>query len=203
MGRQEQRNGKYDNTGERTATPDQNHKILNKYYSTSTKAVGAAGVVGVGISTSTDGVLASVKAVTTASGVADAASVVDVLTGSEGMDIVFEGGNSSVVLDMAGEITYVVVRAENNAKDPQDLYRIIRFTKSKRDRRIQWMKFRPGMITAEISKDGFIPFTGEKYGEDSYLLTIPASELKKGEYGIFSMALSTSGGIPVTTFSVK
>lgn len=168
-----------------------------------TKAVGAAGVIGVGISTSADGVLTSVKAVTTASGIADAASVADVLAGSEGMDIVFEGGNSSAVLDMAGKITYVVVRAENNAKDPQDLYRIVRFTKSKKDRRIQWMKFRPGMITAETSKEGYIPFAGEKYGEYSYLLTIPASELKKGEYGIFFMSLNTSEGIPVATFSVK
>ena len=83
-------------------------------------------------------------------------------------------------------------------------YRIVRFSASKKERRIQWMEFEPSLIGSdETKKAGYVPFEGHKYGEQSYLLTIPASELEKGEYGIFFMNIITAAYIPIGTFSVQ
>ena len=85
-----------------------------------------------------------------------------------------------------------------------DCYRIVRFVKSKKDRRIQWMQIEPSMIGSEkAQKAGYVTFEGHKYGEQSYILTIPASEMKSGEYGIFIMNIITSTTVPLGTFSVK
>ena len=85
-----------------------------------------------------------------------------------------------------------------------DCYRIVRFKGSKKERRIQWIEFESSLIgTDETKKAGYVQFEGHKYGNQSYLLTIPASELEKGEYGIFYMSIITATTIPVGTFSVK
>ena len=66
------------------------------------------------------------------------------------------------------------------------------------------MEFQPALIgSEETQKAGYITFTGHKYGEKSYLLTIPAAEMEKGEYGIFYMSIISAAAIPVGTFSVK
>ena len=60
------------------------------------------------------------------------------------------------------------------------------------------------MIGSKETKDaGYVPFEARKYGESSYLITIPASELEKGEYGIFYLSIVTASTIPVGTFGVK
>jgi hypothetical protein len=75
---------------------------------------------------------------------------------------------------------------------------------TKKERRIQWVEFESSLLgSAETKKAGYVDFTGHKYGDQSYLLTIPASELGKGEYGIFYMSIVTATSIPVGTFSVK
>lgn len=85
-----------------------------------------------------------------------------------------------------------------------ELYRIVRFKTSKKERRIQWMEFQPALIgTKETQKAGYVGFIGHKYGEKSYLLTIPATEMEKGEYGIFYMSIISATAIPVGTFGVK
>lgn len=85
-----------------------------------------------------------------------------------------------------------------------DSYRIVRFNSSKKERRIQWMEFESALIgSEETKKAGYVPFEGHKYGEQSYILTIPTSELEKGEYGIFYMSIVSATTIPVGTFSVK
>ena len=74
----------------------------------------------------------------------------------------------------------------------------------KKDRRIQWTQFEPALLGSEkAQKAGYVTFEGHKYGEQSYLLTIPASEVKSGEYGIFYMSIISASVIPVGTFSVK
>lgn len=66
------------------------------------------------------------------------------------------------------------------------------------------MEFESALIGSdETKKAGYVQFTGHKYGEQSYLLTIPSSELEKGEYGIFFMNIITATSIPIGTFSVK
>ena len=87
---------------------------------------------------------------------------------------------------------------------PMEIYRIVRFKASKKDRRIQWMEFKPALIgSAETKKRGYVAFTGHKYGNQSYLLEIPASEAEPGEYGIFYMSIITATAIPVGTFSIN
>ena len=112
--------------------------------------------------------------------------------------------SSAYTVTRDGKDARLLIKGENNEQDPMELYRIVRFKASKKDRRIQWMEFQPALIgTKETQKAGYVGFTGHKYGEQSYLLTIPAAELEKGEYGIFYMSIISATAIPVGTFSVK
>lgn len=164
---------------------------------------GAAGIVGIGTAGSMSGVVTGAKVVSTANSVGTAASTVNGLAGSAGMDIIFKGGHSSYSIQ-GGQDVRLLIKGENNDTDPMDSYRIVRFTASKKERRIQWAEFESSMIGSEqAEKAGYVNFIGHKYGEQSYILTIPASELEKGEYGIFFMSIITATSIPVGTFSVK
>lgn len=119
------------------------------------------------------------------------------------MDVIFKGGNSTYSVK-PGQDVRLLIKGEKNDVDPKDCYRIVRFNASKKERRIQWMEFESSLLgTDDTKKAGYVDFTGHKYGEQSYLLTISASELEKGEYGIFYMSIITATSIPVGTFSVK
>ena len=164
---------------------------------------GATGMLGVASAGSVSGVMTGVRVMGTASSIGSVASAADVLAGVEGMDIVFDGGSSSYQVKTSGDIR-LLIKGENNEADPMEMYRIVRFQKSKKDRRIQWTQFEPALLGSEkAQKAGYVAFEGHKYGEQSYLLTIPASEVKSGEYGIFYMSIITATAIPVGTFSVK
>jgi hypothetical protein len=164
---------------------------------------GAAGMLGVATAGSVSGVMTGVRVMGTASSVGSVASAADVLAGVEGMDIVFDGGRSTYQVKTSGDIR-LLIKGENNEADPMEMYRIVRFQKSKKDRRIQWTQFKPALLGSEkAQKAGYVSFEGHKYGEQSYLLTIPASEVKSGEYGIFYMSIISASVIPVGTFSVK
>lgn len=168
---------------------------------------GSVGVVGfhaAGASGSLSGMVAGARAVSSAASVGSAADAVSDLAGSEGMDIVFQGPHSAYSVQAEGGDIRLLIKGESNETDPMDSYRIVRFTTSKKDRRIQWMEFQPALLgSAEITVAGYINFTGHKYGEQSYLLAIPAAEVEEGEYGIFFMNIITAMAIPVGTFSVK
>ena len=164
---------------------------------------GAAGMLGVATAGSVSGVMTGVRVMGTASSIGSVASAADVLAGVEGMDIVFNGGKSTYQVKADGDIR-LLIKGENNDTDPMEMYRIVRFQKSKKDRRIQWTQFEPALLGSEkAQKAGYVAFEGHKYGEQSYLLTIPASEVKSGEYGIFYMSIISASVIPVGTFSVK
>ena len=165
---------------------------------------GAAGMIGIGTAGSSTGIINGVRTVTTAHGVASAAGTVSSLAGSSGMDIIFKGGHSTYTIDADGRDVRLLIKGESNETDPMDCYRIVRFNTSKKERRIQWMEFESALIgTDETKKAGYVQFAGHKYGEQSYLMTIPASEMEKGEYGIFYMSIISATAIPVGTFSVK
>jgi len=165
--------------------------------------VGAGGMIGAATAGSVGGVINGVRVATTAGSVANAAGTVSGLAGSSGMDVVFKGGHSSYTVQ-GGQDVRLLIKGEKNDTDPMDTYRIVRFNASKKERRIQWIEFESSLIgTAETKKAGYVQFEGHKYGEQSYILTIPASELEKGEYGIFFMNIITATSIPVGTFSVK
>ena len=164
---------------------------------------GMAGAFGAVTAGSMSGIKTGAQVMRTASSVGTVANAADVLAGVEGMDIVFDGGKSAYEVKTKGDIKFLI-KGENNDTDPMELYRIVRFVKNKKDRRIQWMQFDPSLIGSEkAQKAGYVAFEGHKYGEQSYLLTIPASEAEKGEYGVFYMNIITATTIPVGTFSVK
>lgn len=166
--------------------------------------VGAGGMIGAATAGSVGGVINGVRVMGGAAGVANAAGTVSGLAGSSGMDIIFKGGHSSYSFKADGSNVRLLIKGESNETDPMDCYRIVRFKNSKKERRIQWIEFEPALIGSdETKKAGYVQFEGHKYGNQSYLLTIPASEMEKGEYGIFYMNIITATTIPVGTFSVK
>ena len=125
------------------------------------------------------------------------------LAGSKGKDIVLEGGHSSYVVSKDMKTISLVIKAKDNELDPMGLYRIVRFTGSKKDRRIQWMEFSPTLLGSEkAQKSGYINFVAHKYGEKSYTLTFPEKEMIPGEYGIFLSAVNGTT-IPIGTFSIS
>ena len=119
------------------------------------------------------------------------------------MDIVLEGGHSSYVVPKDMKTISFVIKAKNNEIDPMELYRIVRFNSSKKDRRIQWMDFSPAFLGSEkAKKSGYVNFIAHKYGEQSYTLTLPENEMLPGEYGIF-FSIINGITIPVGTFSIS
>ena len=191
--------------------PKENGKVekhQNKFskFSKIAGAVSDLGFAGgmVGLSTgSMAGLETGVRVMGTAAGVGVAADAVNTLAGVEGMDIAFAGGKSAYSLKNDGKGIRLLIKAEKNDYDPMGIYRIVRFKASKKDRRIQWMTFQPALLgSSDAQKKGFLAFSGHKYGTQSYLLDIPASELEPGEYGIIYMSLASAQEIPVGTFSI-
>ena len=179
-------------------------KKWSKWIGGAANIVGAGGMIGAATAGSVGGVINGVRVVGGAAGVASAAGTVSGLAGSSGMDIIFKGGHSPYSVKLDGNNVRLLIKGENNETDPMDSYRIVRFKESKKERRIQWIEFEAALIGSdETKKAGYVQFEGHKYGNQSYLLTIPASELEKGEYGIFYMSIITATAIPVGTFCVK
>lgn len=179
-------------------------KKWSKWIGGAANIVGAGGMIGAATAGSVGGVINGVRVVGGAAGVASAAGTVSGLAGSSGMDIIFKGGHSPYSVKFDGNNVRLLIKGENNDTDPMDSYRIVRFKESKKERRIQWIEFESALIGSDETKQaGYVQFEGHKYGNQSYLLTIPASELEKGEYGIFYMSIITATAIPVGTFSVK
>lgn len=152
---------------------------------------------------SLSGLEGGLRVMGTAAGVGIAADAVDNLAGVEGMDIAFQGGTSAYQVKNAGNGIRLLIKAEKNEVDPMGIYRIVRFKASKKDRRIQWMTLKPALLgSSDAKKKGFLAFAGHKYGTQSYLLDIPASELGPGEYGIIYLSVASAQEIPVGTFSI-
>lgn len=118
------------------------------------------------------------------------------------MDIVLEGPHSSYVIPKDMKTISLVIRAKDYKIDPMDLYRIVRFNSSKKDRRFQWIGFSPTLLGSEkAQKSGYVNFVADKYSLHSYILTIPEKEMIPGEYGIFLSAVNGTT-IPIGTFSI-
>ncbi|MBR1697911.1 MAG: hypothetical protein IJ712_06765 [Anaerovibrio sp.] len=179
-------------------------KKWSKIIGGASQIAGAAGIFGMATAGSASGVISGARVVGSAASVGSAADAVNGLAGSAGMDIIFKGGHSTYQVQPDGKNVRLLIKAESNETDPMDCYRIVRFNTSKKERRIQWLEIEPALIGSEdAQKAGYIQFEGHKYGEQSYLLTIPASELKEGEYGIVFMSIATAMAVPVGTFGVK
>lgn len=179
-------------------------KKWSKWIGGAADIVGAGGMIGAATAGSVGGVINGVRVMGGAAGMASAAGTVSGLAGSSGMDIIFKGGHSNYSINLDGNGVRLLIKGENNETDPLDTYRIVRFNASKKERRIRWMEFESSLLgTDDTKKAGYVSFSGHKYGQQSYLLTIPANELEKGEYGVFYMSIITATAIPVGTFSVE
>jgi hypothetical protein len=150
------------------------------------------------------GALDGIKVMTTASSAGEVASAASALAGAAGMDVIFKGKSSPYKVEANGEDIRILIKGENNEYDPMDIYRIVKFNIVGKERRIQWLEFDSALICSEdAKKGGYVNFVGSKYGEQSYILKISASEIEEGEYGIFYLDIITATSIPVGTFSVK
>ena len=118
------------------------------------------------------------------------------------MDIVLKGPHSSYIIPKDMKTISLVIKDKDNESDPMELYRIVRFNSSKKDRRIQWMGFSPTLLGSEkAQKSGYVSFVADKYSLHSYILTLPENEMIPGEYGIFLSAVNGTT-IPIGTFSI-
>lgn len=121
---------------------------------------------------------------------------------TNGVEIVLEGPHSSYVIPKDMKTISLVIRAKDYKIDPMDLYRIVRFNSSKKDRRFQGMGFSPALLGSEkAQKSGYVNFVADKYSLNSYILTLPENEMIPGEYGIFLSAVNGTT-IPIGTFSI-
>lgn len=121
---------------------------------------------------------------------------------TNGVEIILAGPHSSYVIPKDMKTISLVIRAKDYKIDPMDLYRIVRFNSSKKDRRFQWMGFSPTLLGSEkAQKSGYVNFVADKYSLNSYILTLPEKEMIPGEYGIFLSAVNGKT-IPIGTFSI-
>ena len=179
---------------------------LSKFAKVGSAVAGAAGAVGagmMGLGGSVGTVVAGARTITTAASVSSAVGTLDLLSGMEGMDIVFSGKESSYTVS-ANEPMRFIVREADNLTDPLDIMRVVQLKKGKKDRKIRWMNLSSSLLGGEeATKKGYLQFSGEKYGESSYLITIPQGQLEAGEYGIIIGNEANATVIPVATFSVR
>ncbi len=161
--------------------------------STAAGAAGALGGIGMiaGVSGSSIGVLTTgVQVMGTASNVGALAESANTLAGAEGMDFTFGGASSSLKLKNEGKNIQVLInlRAEKY-EDGLALFKVVRFESSKKDRRLQWLQTKAALINTDKSekadKAGYLSFGYKNFGEHSSIITIPASQLKSGEYAVF------------------
>ena len=121
---------------------------------------------------------------------------------TNGVEIILAGPHSSYVIPKDMKTISLVIRAKDYKIDPMDLYRIVRFNSSKKDRRFQGMGSSPTLLGSEkAQKSGYVNFVADKYSLNSYILTLPEKEMIPGEYGIFLSAVNGTT-IPIGTFSI-
>ena len=81
----------------------------------------------------------------------------------------------------AGQPASFIVRAVDNATDPMSIINVFRF-EAKKDKRMAEMASVSSFGSVKFNKLERLSFTGRKFGESSYLITL--DETPAGEYGI-------------------
>ena len=169
--------------------------------------VSSVGVLGTSVGVATGnygGAVTAIKAASVASSVSGVAGTTNALTNSVGLDLIFAGANSPYVATPDADGIKILIKAEANNIDPRYIYRIVRFSTMKKERRFQWFEIASGAFdTPEVQKGGFVSFEGRKYGETSYILSIPVAALTPGEYGVVYMDIATATSVPVGTFGIR
>lgn len=165
--------------------------------------VGLGTVIGSFSGGDVENVANGMKMTTAAFGVSSVAGAASALAGADGMDIVFSGPSSAYVFDPAGGDARILIRTGNNDEDPMALYRIVRLKSNRNSRRIKWMELEPDRLGLEGPTNRYLSFSGHKFGYRSYILTIPAAELVRGEYAVFYLNMGSATTVPVGTFSIR
>ena len=112
------------------------------------------------------------------------------------------GTTSSVVAKQGGDVR-LIIKAANNATDPNSFISIFKFEVKGKERRAQLAE--AGTFSGSKSNSlGQIEFQAKKYGTSSYLIVLEG--LQPGEYGI-SLGdpdkLNEKNSMKITTFSVQ
>lgn len=176
-------------------------------------ATGALGGIGsiVGAHTgSISTVLNGIEIMGTAGNVADLAGVADALTGAEGHDFTYKPANSSFVISNNGKDVNILVNLKCKDKETAlTALKVVRFKTTKSDRRLRWFQTKAALIdtekSSEADKAGYLSFGYQSYGDHCSLLTIPASQLQKGEYGVYSLTNMFGPNLAILcyTFSIQ
>lgn len=176
-------------------------------------AAGALGGIGsiVGAHTgSLNTVLSGIEVMGTASNVSDLAGVADKLAGAEGHDFTYKPANSKCIIKNDGKDVNILVNLKCKDKETAlGVFKVVRFKTTKSDRRLRWFQTKAALIDTEKSdeaeKAGYLSFGYQSYGDHCSLLTIPAAQLSKGEYGVYSLVnmFGTNLTILCYTFSIE
>lgn len=176
-------------------------------------AAGAIGGIGTIIGAHTGSlstVLGSLEVMGAAGSIVDLASIADNLAGAEGHDLTFSGATSKTAITPTGkDIKFLVNIKCKDKATALSVFKIVKFKTSKKDRRLRWLQTKAALIntekSSEANKAGYLSFGYMNYGQHSSLLSIPVSELSKGEYGIYFLGNMFAPNLAVTcyTFSIK
>lgn len=156
------------------------------------------------------GLITGIRVAGAASNVANLADVADQLAGAEGHDFTYEGPTSKTSLKLDGKDINLLanVRVEKK-EDALTLFKVVKFKSTKNDRRLRWFQTKAALINTEkedeANKAGYLSYGYKSYGDHCSLLTIPAKNLTKGEYGVYFLGnmFGPSLAILCYTFSLE
>lgn len=179
-------------------------------------AAGAAGALGgigmvVGANSGSIGtVLSGISVMNTASNIGDLASITDNLAGAEGHDFTYKPAKSTCAIKNDGKDVNILVNLKCKDKETAlGVFKVVRFKATKSDRRLRWFQTKAALIDTdksdEAEKAGYLSFGYKSYGDHCSLLTIPASQLTKGEYGVYSLVNMFGANLSILcyTFSIE
>lgn len=128
---------------------------------------------------SLDVAVAGMRAANAANAASDINEVVDMVAGKAfvSSSFVLRNPTSSCIVPIASE-SILIVRVADNSENPTKLIQILPLEKKKKERQYEFAEVKDDSATVLANA---LPFTGEKYGESSYLLRFNAPA---GEYAV-------------------
>lgn len=172
--------------------------------------LGSVGVIAGANIGSLNTALGGIKVMSTAGSVADVAEITNSLAGVEGHDFTYDGANAKTILKRDGKDLKIIANIQCTSKETAlGVFKVVRFKTTKKDRRLRWFQTKAALIVTskseEADKAGYLSFGYQNYGDHSTLLTIPASQLEPGEYGIYFLAnmFEPNFAIRCYTFSLE
>ena len=172
--------------------------------------VGNLGIIASAHTESLNGLLTSMQVMNSAYSVGDLAGIANNLAGAEGQDLTFNTPHSKTVVPGTGKDLNII--AALRCKDRETAitaFKIVRFKTTKSDRRLHWLQTKASLINTEKADDankaGYLSFGYKSYGDHSSLLTVPAAQLQKGEYGVYFLGnmFGVNQAILCYTFAIE